>query len=326
MSASGDELTRQYEREAFARYVRPIAFLLDDPKVTDIMLNAPDHPDEPGRVWVDRVGEGLRESEVTLIAVEAERLIREMAKQAGFRGALNADNPVISFQAARGQYRIEALVPPATLAPTFTLRKYVKREVRISHYVTDGMLSGAQAVALDSAASEGLTILVAGETGSGKTTLANALLHTAAGCKERRIIVIEDTSELDCPAGPSTKIAVNPKSSFGYREAIESSLRQRPNMLVLGELRKPDDAVEALRAWTTGHQGLATLHAASMDGALWMLYNLCRQSTYGRHTTKRAIADAVNVVVHIRRERGRRLIEVGRVGIGRHGFTTERVV
>jgi type IV secretion system protein TrbB len=313
MSAAGEEEQRRRAREAFSVYAKPIAHLLEDDKISDIMLNAPARAGEPGDVWVDRAGEGLRPTGVQLSAREAETLIRAMAKQAGGEREWNEKHPAISFKAALDQFRVEANGRPATLGPTFTLRKYLKRDVTLAHYAESGELTWSQVHSLTSACQTGKTVLVVGETGSGKTTLANALLQAAATDTERRILIIEDTPELDCPAGPSTKIEVSHGTAFGYREAVRSALRQRPNAIVLGELLEPDDAVQALRAWTSGHQGLSTLHAGSVVGSLWMLYNLCCQSERGRHTTERAVADAVQVVVSVRRMNGRRAIEVGRV-------------
>jgi type IV secretion system protein VirB11 len=115
------------------------------------------------------------------------------------------------------------------------------------------------------------------------------------------------------PAGPSLRLEVRPGSAFGYREAVVSALRQRPNAIVLGELRRPDDAMEALEAWNTGHQGMGTLHAPSCTGMLWRLYSLCRQSESGRHVMHRKISDAVHMVVHMKRVNGRRIADVKRV-------------
>lgn len=308
-----DEITRRRAREAFAAYAQPIAHLLADENVIDIMLNASPSRDEHGHVWIDVAGEGLQFSGVTLTADEAMRLIREVGAHASGERLLDADSPVLSCQAALGQFRFEALIPPAVITPTFTIRKYIKRDVWIQDYVESGELTAAHAATLSCLAQCGATFLLGGETGSGKTTALNALLRCAAADGSRRLLIIEDTPELDCPSGPSSRIEVRPGSGFGYREAIVSSLRQRPNGIVLGELRRSDDAMQAVEAWNTGHQGMGTIHAPSCTGMLWRLYSLCRQSESGRHVTQRTIADAIQVVVHIRRDHGRRVIESRRV-------------
>ena len=313
MSSLVDGVTLRRAREAFAAHVAPIAGLLADDSVMDIMLNVPRRPGAPGDVWADIVGVGMRHTGVTLTAEEAERIVRDVGRQASGERRLDPKNPVLSCQAALGQFRFEALLPPATPAPTFTIRKYVKRDARLSDYVETRELTGKQAIALSDAAQSGQTILLAGETGSGKTTMLNALLHDAAISGQRRMLIIEDTPELDCPDGPSSRIEVNPASAFGYREAVVSALRQRPNTIALGEVRRPDDAMQAVEAWNTGHQGFGTIHAPSVTGALWRLYSLCRQSESGRHVEPRTILDAIQVVVHMKRVRGRRVIQACRV-------------
>lgn len=309
-----DEVTLRRAREAFEAYVAPIAELLRDERITDIMLNAADSPAGKGEVWVDIAGVGLRFSEVLLSPQEAMLIIRNVASQSKRKKPLDADHPVFSYRAALGQFRFEALIPPAVITPTFVIRKYIKRDVCLADYVTSGELSREQSIALAEWSKNGWTILVGGETGSGKTTALNALLREAGASFQRRMIIIEDTPELDCPPGPSTRIEVDPDSAFGYREAVVSSLRQGPNTIVLGEVRRPNDAMEALEAWNTGHQGFGTVHAPSCTRMLWRMYSLCRQSENGRHMTQRSVADGINAVVHVRKQDGRRIIDVQAVG------------
>jgi Flp pilus assembly CpaF family ATPase len=313
MSGFVDEITLRRARESFSAYVEPISHLLDDPEITDVMLNAAASHGEPGRVWVDRVGEGLRPTGVTIAASSAESIIRAFANQSSGEHELHARRPQLSCQAAHGQFRFEALIPPAVITPTFVIRKYIVRDVTLADYVQAGELTEKTAECLASLARSGQTLLLGGETGSGKTTMLNALLREAGNDGARRLLIIEDTPELYCPDGPSSRIEVRPGTAFGYREAVVSALRQRPSGIVLGELRFPDDAVEALRAWNTGHQGMGTLHAPSCTGMLWMLYDLCRQSEKGRHVTQQSIANAIHAVVHLHRKNGRRVIDAALV-------------
>jgi type IV secretion system protein VirB11 len=186
----------------------------------------------------------------------------------------------------------------------------------LSDYVGSGELSGEQGSLLAAAADRGASILVGGETCSGKTTLLNALLQEAGKHTDRRLLVIEDTPELEVPAGPSQRLEVPPNGSFTFAHAIKSALRMRPNAIVLGEVRDGDAAYYALRACRTGHQGLSTIHAGSCQGMLWELYSLCRQSEQGRHILERTVSDSVSVCVHLTRKNGRRVIDVQRV----HGW------
>lgn len=321
MTALANEVTLRRSREAFAASVEPIAHLLADPTVAEIMLNPATTPQEDGIVWVDVEGKGIEDSGIRLSASTAELLIRTIGSSAAGTRILDADHPVISCQAAHGQFRFEGLIPPAVLTPSFTIRKYLKQDVVLGDYIESGVLSERQADALSKAVfRDEQTVLVGGQTFSGKTTLLNALLQEASLDDSRRMLIIEDTPELEVPEGPSLRLEVRPGSAFGYREAVVSALRQRPNAIVLGELRRPDDAMEALEAWNTGHQGMGTLHAPSCTRMLRRLYSLCRQSESGRHVMHRTISDAVHMVVHLKRVEGRRVADVQRV-LGWNGST-----
>lgn len=294
---------------AFEEHSRPIAHLFEDPRVTDIMLNAPS-----GEVWVHVAGEGMKDSGIRMDAAEAERLMRDISSRMQDETPFNERNPQVSceFQHGLRKFRFEGLIPPASETPSFTVRIYIRQDARLSHYVESGELTQEKAQKLAAAAESGETLLIAGETGGGKTTLLTALLHAAGRDSRRRIVVIEDTPELDVPSGPSTRIKVN-KNGFTYSQAIESALRQRPNSIVLGEIRDGSTAVQALRAWNTGHQGMGTIHAPSVTGMLLQIYNLCRESESGRHIVPDTVAAVINIGVHVKLVAGRRLFDVRRV-------------
>lgn len=318
-----DAVTTRRDRDAFEACIEPIGHLLGDQKVAEIMLNPAPSPGMDGVVWIDIDGIGIEDSGIRMSPGASESLIRTLGSAASGERLLNASNPVLSCQADGGRFRFEGILPPVVITPAFTIRKYLKRNVRIGDYTTSGVLSASQVKALSRAAFvDERTILVGGQTFSGKTTLLNALLGEAALDETRRMLIIEDTPELVVPEGPSLRLEVRPGSAFGYREAVVSALRQRPNAIVLGELRRPDDAMEALEAWNTGHQGMGTLHAPSCTRMLWRLYSLCRQSESGRHVMHRDVSDAVHMVVHLKRVDGRRVAEVKRV-LGWNGSTQE---
>jgi len=325
-----DPETLRREREAFDIHAEPIADLLRADDITDIMLNTPERKGDPGPIWIDRAGVGMVDSGVRLTARDAEILIREFASQANVVSPFNADHPRLSCQAALGQYRVEATLPPASFAPTFVLRKYIRRgEITLPDYVESGELTGSVVDQLigEILCDESATVLVGGETGSGKTTFLHPLLRVAGHGGRRRMVLIEDTPELELPPGPNNRLEVREDSKFTYSDAVFSALRQRPDAIVLGELRRPDDANQAVEAWNTGHQGMATIHAGSCDEMLWRLYSLCRQSESGRHVEQRTIASAIDLCVHLRRVRGRRVITVQRVtGWDGHKFQLEELV
>jgi len=312
MTSLVDVLIRERSDAAFAAAIKPISHLLDDPKVAEIMLNPAVYSDAGGVVWVDVDGRGIEDSGVRISAGPAEVLIRTVASQAMGSRPLNADNPVVSCQAASGQFRFEGLIRPAVRTPTFTIRKYLKRDVALADYVSSCVLTETQAAVLSSSA-RNETILLGGQTFSGKTTMLNALLMKAACGGTRRLLIIEDTPEVEVPSGPSLRLEVSADSSFDYRHAVASALRQRPDAIILGELRKPNDTMQALNAWNTGHQGMGTVHAPSCTEMLWRLYSLCRESESGRHVQPRSVSSAVHMVVHLKRVGGRRVADVQRV-------------
>lgn len=309
-----DAVTQSRNDEAFFAALEPIVHLVGNPKIAEIMLNPSRSENEPGVVWVDVDGRGIEDSGVRIAAGDAEVLIRTVASQAMGERQLNATQPVLSCQAANGQYRFEGLIPPAVRSPAFTLRKYLKRNVTLADYSLSGVLSETQVDALSKAAfRDAQTILLGGQTFSGKTTLLNSLLQEAAVDPGRRMLIIEDTPEVVVPAGPSLRLEVRPDSAFDYQHAVASALRQRPDAIILGELRRPDDSMQALNAWNTGHQGMGTIHAPSCTEMLWRLYSLCRESESGRHVLQRSVSSAVHMVVHLKRVNGRRIADVQRV-------------
>lgn len=319
MSIYKDLESEQRDRESFEAHFAPIAHLLASDDITDIMLNTPRVKGEPGEVWIDKQCEGLVDSGVRLSADEALAIVYDVVSTAEGHGqdvVINSGKPVVSCQAAGGQFRFEATVPPASFAPSFVIRLYIQRpDIQLVDYVKAGEMSPAQAEALQTASRSGTTVLLGGETGSGKTTLLMPMIAEVANGGRRRIVLIEDTPELVLPAGPHTRLKVSSSagSAFTYRDAVISALRQRPNVVVLGELRHAADANEAITAWSTGHQGLATLHAGSCREMLWRLHGLCRQSETGRHMQERTIASTIGVCVHLRRQNGRRVIDMQRV-------------
>ncbi len=166
-----------------------IAAALDDPDVVEVMLN----PD--GLLWLDRLSVG-RARLGTLAAGDGERIIRLVAAHVGQE--VHRNKPLLSAELPETGERFEGVLPPVVAGPTFALRKRAAGVIPLQQYVADGILSAAQAEHLRVAVRERQNILVAGGTSSGKTTLANALLAEVAGSGDR-VLVLEDTVELQCP-------------------------------------------------------------------------------------------------------------------------------
>ncbi|MDI1365237.1 MAG: P-type conjugative transfer ATPase TrbB [bacterium] len=252
--------------------------------VVEVMLN----PD--GRLWVDRLGEGLSDTGVTLDAAEGERIIRLVAHHVG--GEAHGRSPRISAELPDSGERFEGLLPPVVAAPTFAIRKPAIRAVSLADYVDQGVMSRAQADALSAAVAWRRNILIAGATASGKTTLANALLAELAGTDER-VVVLEDTIELRCPA-PNTVALRSKDGVASLTELLRSTLRLRPDRIIVGEVRGPE-ALDLIKAWGTGHPGgVATVHAGTPLGAMRRLEQLIAEAAAS--VPRELIAETVEIV------------------------------
>jgi type IV secretion system protein TrbB len=218
-----------------------IARALNDPDVIEVMFN----PD--GALWVDRLGSGRAPLGVSLTPADGERIIRLVA--AHVRAEVHAGKPLLSAELPETGERFEGALPPVTPGPVFALRKRAVGLIRLEAYVADGILSEAQAAFLRNVVRERQNILIAGGTSTGKTTLANALLAEIAATGDR-VIVLEDTVELQCTALDHVPLRTR-AGVVSMSELVRSTLRLRPDRIVVGEVRGPE-ALDLLKAWGTG--------------------------------------------------------------------------
>jgi type IV secretion system protein TrbB len=270
-----------------------IAAALADPMVVEVMVN----PD--GALRLDRLGEGRVDTGVRLAATEVERIVRLVA--AHVRSEVHDTRPVISAELPEradggGCERFEGVLPPVALGPCFSIRKPAARIHTLDDYVADGILSDAGAGQLRAAVAGRRNLLVVGGTSSGKTTLANALLAEMAGLDER-VVILEDTRELQCPAPDCVALRTR-SGSVTLADLVRSTLRLRPDRIVVGEVRG-GEALDMLKAWNTGHPGgVATLHANSPRAALYRLEQLIQEVV--PVVPRRLIAEAIDLIVFIR--------------------------
>lgn len=292
-----------------------IAGALEDPEVVEVLLN----PD--GSLWFDRLGAGRTPSGLKLSPHDAERIIRLVA--AHVRIEVHPGAPIVSAELPATGERFEGVLPPITRAPVFAIRKRAVGVISLAQYVLDGILSEEQALALRQAVRERRNIVIAGGTSSGKTTLANALLQEMAATGDR-VIILEDTVELQCMADDHVPLRTKPGVA-SMRELVRSTLRLRPDRIVVGEVRGAE-AIDLMKAWATGHPGgIATLHAGSARGALTRLEQLIQEVVVS--VPRALIAEAVDVVVFIcGRGRARRVDEIVRVaGLNADGYSLEPI-
>ncbi|WP_428833725.1 P-type conjugative transfer ATPase TrbB [Paracoccus denitrificans] len=286
-----------------------ISALLRDPDIVEVMLN----PD--GRIWVDRLRDGLADTNQVLSASDGERIIRLVAHHVG--AEVHAHNPRVSAELPETGERFEGLLPPVVAAPAFAIRKPAVAVFNLDDYVDTGIMTRMQAEALRLAVATRANILVSGGTSTGKTTLTNALLAEVAKTQDR-VVIIEDTRELQC-AAPNLVAMRTTDGVATLSDLVRSSLRLRPDRIPIGEVRGAE-ALDLLKAWGTGHPGgIGTIHAGSGIGALRRLEQLIQEAVI---TVPRAlIAETVDIVAVLSgRGSARRLAELVRVeGLGPDG-------
>ncbi len=267
-----------------------IAAWLDDPAVIEVMLN----PD--GRLWLDRLGEGVSDTGETLTAADGERIVRLVAHHVGVE--VHARSPRVSAELPEGGERFEGLLPPVVAAPAFAIRKPAVAVFTLDDYAAAGIMSPAEAAALRDGVAARANILVAGGTGSGKTTLVNALLAEVAKTTDR-IVLIEDTRELQC-AAPNLVAMRTKDGVVSLSELVRSSLRLRPDRIPIGEVRGAE-ALDLIKAWGTGHPGgIGTIHAGTALGALRRMEQLVQEAVV---TVPRAlIAETIDLIAVLVRD------------------------
>ena len=292
MPAGSDTVSADRRRAMLRTAMGPaIAAALSDPHVIEIMVN----PD--GALRVDILGEGRVDTDVKLDAPQVERIIRLVASHA--RTEVHGDKPIVSAELPpHGQgagERFEGILPPVSTAPCFSIRKPAARVYTLMDYVADGIMPAETARMLSLAVVDRRNILIAGGTSSGKTTLANALLAEMAHLDER-VILIEDTRELQSPARDTVALRTR-AGAVTMGDLVRSTLRLRPDRIIVGEVRG-GEALDMLKAWNTGHPGgIATVHANSASSALYRIEQLIQETVVT--VPRRLVAEAINLIVFI---------------------------
>ncbi|MBI1220787.1 MAG: P-type conjugative transfer ATPase TrbB [Rhodobacteraceae bacterium] len=279
-----------------------IARFLEDPSVVEVMLN----PD--GRIWIDRLSDGLCSTDETLSPADGERIVRLVAHHVG--AEVHSGSPRVSAELPETGERFEGLLPPVVFAPAFAIRKPAVAVFTLDDYVAGWIMTLDEAKVLRHGIASRANILVAGGTSTGKTTLTNALLAEVAKTSDR-VVIIEDTRELQC-AAPNLVAMRTKEGVASLSVLVRSSLRLRPDRIPIGEVRGAE-ALDLIKAWGTGHPGgIGTIHAGSAIGALRRLEQLIQEAVV---TVPRAlIAETIDLVAVLAgRGSKRRLIELARV-------------
>jgi type IV secretion system protein VirB11 len=297
------EQKKQLVREKLVRELGPtIMEALADPKVVEIMLN----PD--GVLWVDVLGEGMRDTGTRIAASKAENMLGTIAAMLDV--TIGSEQPMLQGELPIDGSRVQGVMRPIVSSPSFAIRKRASLVYTLDDYVASGILDSAHAQALRAAVRDRENILIVGSTGSGKTTLANALLDEiskVAGINQR-IVIIEDTVELQCTA-PNV-VSLRTSDNVDMTQCLRATMRLRPDRIVVGEVRD-HAALALLKAWNTGHPGgLCTVHANGAAAGLLRLEQLIAEAK-NIQPQPILVAEAVNIIAFITRTAtSRRVTEV----------------
>jgi pilus assembly protein CpaF len=319
---------------SFARilpFVKPIEHLLLDPTVTEVMVNGGGR-----RVFVERNGTVEEVPDLALDERNLKVAIKNIARTCG--DEISDTQPILDARLEDGS-RVAAMFPPCSVnGPTLTIRKFTRR-YSLEDLVAIGSLTPDVADRLRVAVQEHRNILISGGTGTGKTTLLNALAATIPD--HDRIVLIEETSEIMIDKPNLVRFeARRAQTPLGQEAALpavtiadllRATLRHRPDRILVGEVRGPE-AFDLLQALNTGHLGsLSTIHANSAEQALTRFAHCVLTANVGlpHASTREAIAFAIHLVAHIARDGGRRrvtqLVSVRGYDLQRDSFRLDSV-
>jgi pilus assembly protein CpaF len=284
----------------------PLEHLLYDPTIADILVNG------YNSIYIERFGM----LEKTPITFKDDnhllKIIDRIVTQVGRR--IDESSPLVDARLKDGS-RVNAIIPPLAIdGPSLSIRRFTQDKIQLQDMVTIGSISQSMADVLANMVKVRLNILISGGTGSGKTTMLNAMSNNIP--KNERIVTIEDSAELQLKMDNLVRLETRPpniegKGEVNQRDLVRNSLRMRPDRIVIGEVRG-QEAFDMLQAMNTGHDGsLTTIHANTPRDALSRVENMVTMAGFDLpvKTIRSQIASAINVVVQLERmEDGKRRV------------------
>ena len=286
--------------------------LIDDPKVTEIMVNVFD------RIFVERGGIVSRYPKSFTSREKLEDVVQQIVGKCN--RIINESSPIVDARLENGS-RVNVVVEPACIGgPVLTIRRFPDSPITMERLIAMGSITQEAAGFLEELVKSGYSILIGGGTSAGKTTFLNALSHYIPG--DERIITIEDTAELQIQ-GIENLVRLEARSAnmeggrqITIRELIKTALRMRPNRIIVGEVRQ-EEAIDLLQAWNTGHDGsIGTLHANSTADMISRLETMVLMGMQlPLEAIRRQIASGVDIMVHLgrRKDKKRRVLEISEV-------------
>lgn len=263
-------------------------YLIDD-EVIEIFLN------EDGKLWIEKLGQEREFTGNLIDPKDAERAIFIVASS--MNTTCDRNNPIISAELPGSGSRFQGVLPPVVKSPVFNIRKKALKVFTLDDYVKLGILDTRHKELIINSILERKNILIAGGTGSGKTTFANAVLQEISKTNQR-LVIIEDTLELQCSSNDYVSLRTK-DGIVTMTDLLKATMRLRPDRIVIGEVRG-SEALALLKAWNTGHPGgCATIHADSGRRALARLEQLIQEANVT--PAKDFIADAVNLIVYVQK-------------------------
>jgi len=276
----------------------PIERLLQDDTITEVMVNGPDE------VWIERAGRISRSSVKFADEQHLRRIINKIVNQIGRR--IDESSPMVDARLPDGS-RVNAVLPPVSLSgPLVTIRKFGRDRLAMADMVRLGTITGEAAEFLEACLKAKLNVLISGGTGSGKTTVLNAL--SAFIPDSERIVTIEDAAELKLNQAHVLRLESRPPNIEGQGEInirglVRNALRMRPDRIIVGEVRGAE-ALDMLQAMNTGHDGsMCTVHANSTRDALARIETMVLMAGYDLpvKAIRQQVASALDLVVQLDR-------------------------
>jgi pilus assembly protein CpaF len=286
--------------EIILPFLRPIAPLINDPEISEIMVNA------GGRVFVEHHGIMKEVTAVHMAEKSLQVAVRNIARTLG--DDVSEEQPLLDARLPDGS-RVAAVIPPCSIGgTTLTIRKFQCRSFTTNDLVRTGMLTPDVLQAVRQAIDRRQNLLISGGTSTGKTTLLNAL--TALIPSSERIVIIEDTAELQVDQPNVVRFEARrgqrDLAAVTIRDLLKATLRHRPDRVIVGEVRG-GEAYDLLQALNTGHAGtLSTIHANSALQALARMASCVLQAgvELPYPAIRQQIGDAIDFVLHLDRRHG----------------------